>query len=64
MLTSVWGLGAPPVVSAPAAAPLAEIVRAMSFAVNAPAVRWPHDVKFVIPAQSALVVHATAGFLN
>ena len=39
MLTSLPGLAAPPVVSAPEAAPVSTIVRATLFDVNAPEVR-------------------------
>src|SRR5436853_2953112 len=60
-LTSVWGFAGPPVMRAPASAPLMVMVRAEPAAVNAPAVCWPHDVKPENVAQSALLVHATGG---
>ena len=61
MLTSFAGLGAPPVVRAPAGAPVWTMVRAKSVDVNAPGVRWPQLPK---PAgakaeHSALDTHCT-----
>ena len=40
------------------------MVRATSAEVKAPDVRWPQLVKPVNAAQSAFVLHATAGFRN
>src|SRR5437764_1040909 len=45
MLTSLPGLAAPPVVSAPETAPVSTIVRAMLLDVKAPEVRCPQLVK-------------------
>src|SRR5207244_1327655 len=58
MLTSLAGLAAPPVVRAPAAAPVSEMVRATSSAVNAPEVRWPQLTKPLTVEQSAFDVQA------
>src|SRR5439155_13641004 len=60
MLTSLPGLAAPPVVSAPETAPVSTIVRAMLLDVNAPEVRCPQLVKpgdCVWPEQSAFDMH-------
>jgi len=59
MLTSLAGLAAPPVVRAPAAAPVSEMVRAVSKLVKAPAVRWPQLMKPLTVEQSVSDVHGT-----
>src|SRR5437667_3710421 len=59
MLTSLAGLAAPPVVRAPAAAPVSEMVRAESKLVKAPAVRWPQLMKPLTVEQSVSDVHGT-----
>jgi len=56
MLTSVSGLAAPPVVSAPAGTPVSTIVRATSLAVKAPDVRCPQLVKPFTVEQSVFAV--------
>src|SRR5213080_1468981 len=69
MLTSLAGLAGPPVVSAPAGAPVSTIVRARSLhgftalvgspLQKAPEVRCPQLTKPVTAAQSVFAVHAT-----
>ena len=59
MLTSFAGLAAPPVVSAPAAAPVSTMVRATSKDVKAPDVRWPQLMNPVTEEQSVSDVHGT-----
>ena len=68
-LASVADAGEPPVEMAPAGAPFSVMVRAPALA-NAPPVRCLHAVQGLLPhpvvkaAQSASLVHATAGFLK
>src|SRR5713226_7451796 len=59
MPASLAGLAGPPVVRAPAAAPVTTMVRAASAVVKAPPVRWPQLRKPVAAVQLAFDVHGT-----
>jgi len=60
-LTSVDGLGTPPVRKVPACTPLSAIVRAAASIVNAPAFACWHAVKSPSSAQSASEAHEQSG---
>ena len=61
MLTSVCGCAGPPVTIGPTATPVSTMVRATSFAVNAPEVRCPQLVNPVAAAQFAFPLDGSQG---